>query len=233
MPARCSIPPKACRRSTRPTVRARLRAARHDRSLRDARHEDASKDAISRSNEHGRAEHGGHRQRERRRALLAGAERRRPAHQAGRSRVAESLADHRRRRRRSQPARAFRATRRRIRICICRSTNRARAFAVLVRTDGDPSSLAGPRERCCAHQSAARRLQRAAASELVDTQLAAARFLSWLTGTFAAVALTLALIGIYGTLSVLGAPADGGDRHSRGARRQPRRACLGWSSARR
>jgi predicted lysophospholipase L1 biosynthesis ABC-type transport system permease subunit len=78
----------------------------------------------------------------------------------------------------------------------------ARVFAVLVRTDGDPASVAsGTRE-------ALRRINPAVAvfnvrplSELVDAQLAAAKFLSWVTGSFAVVALTLALIGIYGTLS--------------------------------
>jgi putative ABC transport system permease protein len=77
-----------------------------------------------------------------------------------------------------------------------------RVFAVVIKTDGDPSSLAGPA------REALRRINPAVAvfdvqslSELVDAQLAAAKFLSWVTGAFAVVALTLALIGIYGTLS--------------------------------
>ncbi len=79
---------------------------------------------------------------------------------------------------------------------------RARFFAALLRTDGDPVSAA----------SAARAtLERAEPGvavfnvqpldSLVATQLAPARFLSWLIGALAVMALTLAVIGIYGMLS--------------------------------
>jgi putative ABC transport system permease protein len=78
----------------------------------------------------------------------------------------------------------------------------ARSFAVAIRTEGDPTGVAG------SAREALRRIDPAVAvfavrplAELVDQQLATAKFLSWLTGAFAVLALTLALIGIYGTLS--------------------------------
>jgi putative ABC transport system permease protein len=77
-----------------------------------------------------------------------------------------------------------------------------RVFAVLMKTDGDPSALAG------SARAALQRINPSVAvfnvrplSELVDRQLAAAKFLSWVTGSFAVVAFSLALIGIFGTLS--------------------------------
>jgi hypothetical protein len=78
----------------------------------------------------------------------------------------------------------------------------ARAFAVLVRTTGDPAALGRP-----VAEALGRREPGAAVflvrplSDLVAGQLAASRFLTWLTGVFAATALTLAIIGIYGLLA--------------------------------
>lgn len=78
----------------------------------------------------------------------------------------------------------------------------APSFAVLMRTDGDPAGLAG----------AARAVVRRAAPgavvfgertlrSLFDEELGQARFLSWLTGAFAVLAVALAVIGIYGTFT--------------------------------
>ena len=79
---------------------------------------------------------------------------------------------------------------------------RARGFAVLVRTDGDPASIAGAvREVLQRAEPGIAVFNVQSLDSLVATQLAPARFLSWLTGAFAAIALTLAIIGIYGMLS--------------------------------
>jgi len=79
---------------------------------------------------------------------------------------------------------------------------RARSFAVLLRSAADPAQLVG------AARAALQRAEPGVAvfnaqplAALVATQLAPARFLSWLTSAFAAMALALAIIGIYGMLS--------------------------------
>jgi predicted permease len=75
-------------------------------------------------------------------------------------------------------------------------------FAVLLRTGGD----AGPifqraREVLLRELPGAAVFGERSLRALVDERLAPARFLSWLTGWFAGMALLLAVIGIYGTLS--------------------------------
>src|SRR5687768_1877952 len=78
----------------------------------------------------------------------------------------------------------------------------ARAFAVLLKTTADPSALSRP-----AYDVMSRREPGLAVfnvqelTTLVQQQLAASRFLTWLTSVFAGTALTLAIIGIYGLLA--------------------------------
>ncbi|MGH9176803.1 MAG: FtsX-like permease family protein, partial [Vicinamibacterales bacterium] len=79
---------------------------------------------------------------------------------------------------------------------------RARSFAVLLRTDGEPTTIAGAARAVMQQAEPGLAVFDVQSLEtLVATQLAPARFLSWLTGAFAAIALTLAIIGIYGMLS--------------------------------
>jgi predicted permease len=78
----------------------------------------------------------------------------------------------------------------------------ARSFAVLLRTSDDPALLARPAQDVIARRepgTAVFQVQRV--EDLVAQQLSASRFLTWLTGVFAATALTLAIIAIYGLLA--------------------------------
>jgi predicted permease len=78
----------------------------------------------------------------------------------------------------------------------------ARGFAAVLRTHGSAADLTAPA------RDVIRRADPQAAVTVAETietrvnaQLASVRFLSWLTGTFAALALTLAVIGIYAVLA--------------------------------
>lgn len=76
------------------------------------------------------------------------------------------------------------------------------AFAMMLRTQGDPNALIAPlRDLIHRLEPRAALFAERTLGSLVDEELASARFLSWLTGSLAALALTLAVIGIYGTFS--------------------------------
>jgi len=79
---------------------------------------------------------------------------------------------------------------------------RSRGFAVLLKTSGDPKLLIKPASDMMRRRDAGVAVfSQLPLSALVDQQLAASRFLTWLTSVFAATALTLAIIGIYGLLA--------------------------------
>ncbi len=79
---------------------------------------------------------------------------------------------------------------------------RSRGFAVMLRTTADPATLIKPATDLMRRRDAGVAVFAAQPlSVLVDGQLAASRFLTWLTGVFAATALVLAIIGLYGLLA--------------------------------
>jgi predicted permease len=79
---------------------------------------------------------------------------------------------------------------------------RARAFAVLLRTDGDPETLTRTAaDMILRREPGAAVFAVTPMKDLVSQQLSASRFLTWLTSVFAGTALTLAIIGIYGLLA--------------------------------
>ncbi len=79
---------------------------------------------------------------------------------------------------------------------------RSRGFAVMLRTTADPATLIKPATDLMRRRDAGVAVFAAQPlSVLVDEQLAASRFLTWLTGVFAATALVLAIIGLYGLLA--------------------------------
>ena len=79
---------------------------------------------------------------------------------------------------------------------------RSRGFAVLLKTSGDPSLLIKPAGELMRRQDAGTAVfTPQPLTDLVDQQLAASRFLTWLTSVFAGTALTLAIIAIYGLLA--------------------------------
>lgn len=80
--------------------------------------------------------------------------------------------------------------------------DRARAFAVLLRTTADPNGLVRPSADLMRRRDPGIAIFASQPlTDLVARQLAASRFLTWLTGVFAVTALTLAIIGIYGLLA--------------------------------
>ena len=79
-----------------------------------------------------------------------------------------------------------------------------RSMAIVVRTNADPLSMAAPlREAVRAIDANLPLADIQTMEQITATALAAPRFAAWLLGLFAALALTLAAIGTYATVSLL------------------------------
>ena len=115
-------------------------------------------------------------------AFWPGAERDRPPHQERRSDERESVVDDRRRAAGCEPARHSGQIRRSDPDIFLPFNERSRGFAVLLKTSGDPSLLIKPASELMRRRDAGVAVfAPQPLTELVDQQLAASRFLTWLT----------------------------------------------------